>query len=321
MNSCGKKDMKKHFLCPLFVTKGAFAIVCIFSLLSLASASVTSYEEVLTGCFHKENRYSFKVLLTETIEIPSLLFGQESSFPSTRSREEVSKHLENLILFLIRAAGILAGFNPCLLAVIAFLASVTLAQQQGGRKEMLKITLGFSAGILTIHMLIGIIILLTVNIMPEIQEIFTSVTIMLTALLGFWHIFDAYWLKKHARSTFKTPDSLKNFMSGMGNKNLLLLSFLSGGMYFLVKAPCLGAIYLSVLSILTTKTDTMEGIAYAGLYNLGLLLPIVSLGLLLSFGLSPNNVTEFREKRRVGIRLTTGVILTILALMMQLKII
>jgi cytochrome c biogenesis protein CcdA len=92
-------------------------------------------------------------------------------------------------------------------------------------------------------------------------------------------------------------------------------------MYFLVKAPCLGAIYLSVLSILTTKTDTMEGIAYAGLYNLGLLLPIVSLGLLLSFGLSPNNVTEFREKRRVGIRLTTGAILTILALMMQLKII
>jgi len=313
--------MKKQFLCPLFVTKGAFALVCIFSLLSLASASVVSYEEVLTGCFHKENKYSFKFLLTETIKIPPLLFGQEISFPSTGSREEVSKHLEKLSPFLIIAAGILAGFNPCLLAVIAFLASVTLAQQQGGRKEMLKITLGFSTGILTIHMLIGINILLAVNIMPEIQEIFTLVTIMLTALLGFWHIFDAYWLKKHSRSTFKTPDSLKNFMSGMSNKNLLLLSFLSGGMYFIVKAPCLGAIYLSVLSILATKTDTMEGIAYAGLYNLGLLLPIVSLGLLLSFGLSPNKVTEFREKRRVGIRLTTGVILIILALMMQLKII
>ena len=170
-------------------------------------------------------------------------------------------------------------------------------------------------------MLIGINILLAVNIMPEIQEIFTLVTIILTALLGFWHIFDAYWLKKHSRSTFKTPDSLKNFMSGMSNKNLLLLSFLSGGMYFIVKAPCLGAIYLSVLSILATKTDTMEGIAYSGLYNLGLLLPIVSLGLLLSFGLSPNKVTEFREKKRVGIRLTTGVILIILAMMMQLKII
>ncbi len=92
--------MKKQFLCPLFVTKGAFAIVCIFSLLSLASASVASYEEVLTGCFHKENKYSFKVLLTEAIEIPSLLFGQEGSFPSTGNREEVSKHLEKLSLFL-----------------------------------------------------------------------------------------------------------------------------------------------------------------------------------------------------------------------------
>jgi len=313
--------MKKHFLCPLFATKGAFAIVCILSLLSLASASVASSEEVLTGCFHKENKYSFKVLLTETIEIPSLLFGQEGSFPSTGSREEVSKHLEKLSLFLIIAAGILAGFNPCLLAVIAFLASVTLAQQQGGRKEMLKITLGFSTGILTIHMLIGITILLTVNIMPEIQEIFTSVTIMLTALLGFWHIFDAYWLKKHARSTFKTPDSLKNFMSGMGNKNLLLLSFLSGGMYFLVKAPCVGAVYLSILSILVTKMNVMTGIVYMGLYILGLLLPIVTLGLLLSFGLSPKDVAEFRERWRVEIRLITGVILFLLAPLMQLRII
>ncbi len=313
--------MKKQFLCSLFVTKGAFTLICIFSLLSLASASVASYEDSLTGCFHKENKYSFQALLTEAIEIPSLLFGQEISFPSTENRDEVNRHLEKLSPFLLIAAGILAGFNPCLLAVIAFLASVTLAQQQGGRKEMLKITLGFSTGILTIHMFIGLSVLSAVNMMPEIQESFTSVTIMLTALLGFWHIFDAYWLKRHSRSTFKTPDFLKNFMSGMGKKKLLLLSFLSGGIYFIVKAPCLGAIYLSVLSILASKTDTMEGIAYAGLYNLGLLLPIVSLGLLLSFGLSPNKVTEFREKRRVGIRLTTGVILITLALMMQLRII
>src|ERR1035437_37400 len=312
--------MKKRFLCPQFVIKGALALVCVFSLLSFASVSVASYEEVLPGYFHNENK-SFKVILTENIEISSLLFGQKISFPSTESREEVSKHLGKLSPLLLIAAGILAGFNPCLLAVIAFLASVTLAQQQGGRKEMLKMTLGFSTGIFTIHMLIGINILLLINIMPEIQEIFTSVTILLTAFLGLWHIFDAYWLKKHSRSTFKTPDSQKNFMSGMSNKNLLLLSFLSGGMYFLVKAPCLGAIYLSVLSILATKTTTMEGITYAGLYNLGLLLPITSLGLLLSFGLSPNKVTEFREKRRVVIRLATGVILIIIALMMQLKII
>ena len=85
--------------------------------------------------------------------------------------------------FFFLAAGILAGFNPCLLAVMAFLASVILAQQ-GGRKEMLKITLGFSTGIFTIHMFAGISILSTVNFLPEIRGSFTIVTILLTAFLG-----------------------------------------------------------------------------------------------------------------------------------------
>ncbi|HII81329.1 MAG TPA: cytochrome c biogenesis protein CcdA [Methanosarcina sp.] len=232
---------------------------------------------------------------------------------------DTNKHFEKMGPFLILTAGILAGFNPCLLAIMAFLASVTLAQQ-GGKKEMLKITLGFSTGIFAMHMFAGISILSAVNFLPEVRSYFLEIAIMTTALLGVWHIFDAYWLRTHAKSTFKTPESLKDFMSRMGEKNLLLLSFLAGGMFSLVKAPCVGAVYLSILSLLAIKTDITRGIEYIGIYNIGLLLPIVCLGLLLSFGLSPKKVTEFRERKRVGIRLTTGLILITLALLMQLRI-
>ena len=103
------------------------------------------------------------------------------------------------------------------------------------------------------------------------------------------------------------------------DKNLLTLSFLSGTCS-LVK-PCVGAIFLSLLSILATKTDIIRGILYMGLYNIGLLLPVIALGLLLASGLSPNKVTEFREKWRVEIRLTTGIILISVALLMQFEII
>lgn len=267
---------------PLLARKGFFILTLVLLLLSPASASVVS----------PENRFTV----------------------------EANTHIVIMSPLFFLAAGILAGFNPCLLAVMAFLATVILAQQ-GGRKEMLKITLGFSTGILTIHVLAGIGILSTVNFLPEIRGDFTEITILLTALLGFWHLFDAYWLKKHARSTFKTPDSLKSFMSGMTKQNLLLLSFLSGGLYFLVKAPCVGAVYLSILSILVTKTNMMTGTVYMGLYILGLLLPIVTLGLLLSSGLSPKDVAEFRERWRVEVRLITGIILFSLALLMQLGII
>jgi len=311
--------MKKKNVRKLFVNKGIFALALIFLLLSPAFGSAAVSESRLTGRFYVEYGSPAGVFLTRT-KISPLFFAQDLSFPLIGNREGKNKHFEKISPFLLLAAGVLAGFNPCLLAVMAFLASVTLAQH-GKRKEMLKITLGFSAGIFTMYMLAGMSILSFVNFLPEIQGNFIEISILLIALLGFWHIFDAYWLKKRAKSTFRTPEPLKNFMGRMDKNNLLLLSFLSGSMFSLVKAPCVGAIYLSLLSILATKTDIVRGTIYMGLYNLGLLLPVIALGLLLAFGLSPNKVTEFRERWRVEIRLTTGFILISVALLMQLGII
>jgi cytochrome c-type biogenesis protein len=305
---------------PLFVHKGIFALACIFLLLSPASAALASVsEDRLRGCYYGGYRNPIGVFLTET-HICSLLVTQDLSVPNLGNRDVKNQPLEKISPFLLLAAGILAGFNPCLLAVMAFLASVTLAQR-GRRNEMLKITLGFSAGIVTMYMLAGISILSIVNLFPEIQGTFIKISILLIALLGFWHIFDAYWLKKHAKTTFRTPEPLKRFMGRMNKNNLLLLSFLSGSMFSLVKSPCVGAIYLSLLSILATKTDIATGTIYIGIYHVGLLLPVIALGLLLAFGLSPNKVTEFRERWRVEIRLTTGLILISVALLMQFKII
>jgi cytochrome c biogenesis protein CcdA len=310
--------MKKRSLFQPPVTKGALILISIFLLLSPASGSVVSYSNRPDGDYYGSGN-TIRVFLLNTLETPALLFTPESSYPLTGSRENRNKHIEKMSPFLILTAGFLAGFNPCLLAVMAFLASVTLAQK-GGKKEMLKITLGFSTGIFTMYMFAGLSILSTVNFLPGIRSYFSEIAILVTALLGFWHIYDAYWLRKHAKSTFRTPQSLKDFMSRMGEKNLLLLSFLAGGMFSLVKAPCVGAVYLSILSLLAMKTDIARGIEYMGIYNLGLLLPVVCLGLLLAFGLSPKKVTEFRERKRVGIRLTTGLILITLALLMQLRV-
>lgn len=312
--------MKKQLTRPLFVNKGIFALACIFLLLSPASvASATISGGRMTGFFYETYISTSRFFLTET-QMPSQLLAENLSLSLTGTLDEKSKNLEKISPFFLLAAGILAGFNPCLLAVMAFLASVTLVQH-GRRKDMLKITLGFSTGIFTMYMLAGMSILSIVNLLPEIQESFIKASILIIALLGFWHIFDAYWLKKHAKTTFRTPKPLQNFMGKMDQNNLLLLSFLSGSMFSLVKAPCVGAIFLSLLSILATRTDIVRGTIYIGIYHIGLLLPVIALGLLLAFGLSPNKVTEFRERWRVEIRLTTGIILISIAWLTQLGVI
>lgn len=311
---------KHHFPRRRLIVKVAFVLVFIFLLLSPASYSINKAENRFSCSFYGGIKTPMEYFLKEKVENSFLFLGQELSLPYTGSKEGRNKHFERISPFLLLIAGILAGFNPCLLAVMAFLASVTLVEQ-GRRKDMLKITCGFSAGIFTMYMLTGVSILSMVSFLPQIQEGFIEAATLIIALLGFWHIYDAYWLKKHSRSTFRTPQALKNFMSKMGNKNVLLLSFLSGGMFSLVKAPCVGAIFLSLLSILVTKTDVARGTTYMGIYNIGLLVPVIGLGLLLASGLSPSRVTEFRERWRVEIRLTTGFILMFVALLMQLEII
>jgi len=112
---------------PLFASNGFFIVIIVLLLLSPASALAASSENKVTG--------------------------------------EANRQIHILNPFFFLAAGVLAGFNPCLLAVMAFLATVILAQR-GGRKEMLRITFGFSAGILTIHIFAGIGILSIVNYLP-----------------------------------------------------------------------------------------------------------------------------------------------------------
>lgn len=221
---------------------------------------------------------------------------------------------------IILVAGLLAGFNPCLLAVMAFLASVTLSSG-GNKKEMLKISAGFSAGIFVTYMLAGLSILGTLRFLPESQGSLTSFLVGITFFLGLWHIYDAYLLKIRLKSSFKTPSVLKKFMSEMNGKNLLSLSFVAGAIFSLVKAPCVGAVYISILNLLVTKTSVFEGAGYLALYNFGLVLPVVLLGALLAFGLDPETVTKFRKKKRAEIRLVTGLTLIALALLLHLKLI
>ncbi len=221
---------------------------------------------------------------------------------------------------VVLIAGFLAGFNPCLLAVMAFLASVTISSN-GGKKEMLVVVGSFCAGIFTTYMIAGVSFLKAVSVLPESRGAITLFMTVLIGILGIWHVYDAYYLRKHSKSTFKTPGSVVSFMNNIHGKNALAFSFLAGGLFSLVKAPCVGAVYLSILDMLISRTSLLEGAIYLVIYNFGVVFPVLGLGIFLAFGLSPETVMEFKEKRRSAIRFITGVVLILLALLLYFNVI
>ena len=144
--------------------------------------------------------------------------------------------------------------------------------------------------------------------------------VVLIGLLGIWHFYDAYLLYHHDRSSFKTPKSFLRLLNSLEEgKNVLVISIIAGGIFSLVKAPCVGAVYFAILDLLISEGKLAEGSMYLGIYNLGVVLPVLILGALLAFGLSPERVNDFKEKKRVEIRLVTGIVLIALALLIYLE--
>ncbi len=234
--------------------------------------------------------------------------------------EDSGNILPELSLPVVLVAGLLAGFNPCLLAVMAFLASLTLSSK-GNRTELLKIVGGFCAGIFVMFMLVGMGLLGVIKQQPEIKDTITLLLVVLIGLLGLWHFYDAYHLKVHDRSSFKTSGSFLQLVEGIEHKNTIMVSFLAGAMFSIIKAPCVGAVYFAILDMLITQGKIADGAIYLGFYNLGVILPVLILGIMLAFGLSPERVNDLRENRRVEIRLVTGAVLLLLSVLIYFNII
>lgn len=283
--------------------------------ISVVPAVVVDKRVVITYNDYQGNTTLLKNLLTTAIVTAS--DNKNDTFNISETKTDEAMKLSPYFVFL---AGLLAGFNPCILAVMAFLATLILSSS-GKRKEILKMIAGFCIGIFITYMIVGLSILGTVYMLPSLKTAITTSMIVIIFILGFWHIYDAYHLWKHSKSTFHTPKAMIGLLEKTSKSNILLLSFVSGGLFSLVKAPCVGAIYFSILDMLVGRTDLALGAFYLAIYNLGVIFPIIILGILLGYGMKPETITKLKENKRVEIRLFTGMILLLLALLLHLHII
>lgn len=297
------------------------------------NANLTSYE--LTASYKLASTYNVSIVPAVVIDKHIIIDyydykGNETLFkqymqdaivndtaPNSQKPQVEEIQLSSFIVFI---TGVLSGFNPCILAVIAFLASMILTSN-GKRKDIAKMILGFCIGIFITYMLAGISILKAIQILPSFKDTLSSIFVIIIFVLGVWHVYDAYRLKKYSNSTFYTPDFMVNLLKKITKSNIMFFSIISGAIFSLIKAPCVGALYFSILEMLISKTDLSKGIFYLGLYNLGIIFPIIVLGLLLLYGLKPDTIIKIQEQNRALMRLITGVLLILLAVLIHLHII
>lgn len=226
----------------------------------------------------------------------------------TKTKVEASGRLPALGPWAVFVAGLLAGFNPCLLGILVFLAASVISSS-GRRRDLLLMVASFSLGIFAVYFLFGLGLQQLVQ--PEHLEGLNFVLTALLLILGLIHIEDARRLSCGKGSLFRTDWAMRYVEAGI-SRGRLGSYFLIGALFSLVKAPCVGAIYLAILDLISGQRYA-QGAIYLLLYNLGIILPIMLLGVLMALGMSPGQVEGFRKDYRAHIRLGTGLALLAMA--------
>jgi cytochrome c-type biogenesis protein len=216
------------------------------------------------------------------------------------------------------AAGLLAGFNPCLLAMLAFLASSILAST-GRRRDILIMVAFFSLGIFVVYIIFGLG-LFSIFQDKSNAAMFRLVLAALLLVLGLMQLEDARRLQRGGTSLFRT-DWTKKYVHGVVASRSLSYYFLLGALFSLVRAPCVGGIYIAIIGIISSQGLASSGIIYLMIFNLGIALPVLLLGGIIALGMSPEQVDHFRNQHRVAIRLITGFTLLALAVLIYWQMI
>jgi cytochrome c biogenesis protein CcdA/thiol-disulfide isomerase/thioredoxin len=235
---------------------------------------------------------------------------EETGWPSLAAGDGSEEDIDvsSLSMMTVFLAGFLAGFNPCILGILAFLATSVISST-GRRRDLVLMVIFFSLGIFAMYYLFGVGMLRTFHAEAVASRFRVGLTVLLL-FLGLVHVEDARRLAAGGRSLFKASWSQK-YVEGALTRGKFSSYFLLGALFSLVKAPCVGAVYIAILGLISEEGYS-SGAVYLLFYNLGVILPILVLGCVIALGMSPEKVNDFRKDHRAGIRLATG--LTLLAL-------
>ena len=210
--------------------------------------------------------------------------------------------MEEVNIFITFLSGLAVGITPCILLMLSvFGTSVVLTEE---KNKFLIISIGLISGMVLAYILVSIVFLPFIEELIFLNFIFAGILIF----IGLWQIVEC---KKEQSSIFKTPDKVKAVLYNFIQKNSGFYAFLVGIIFVLIKIPCFGGIYLSLLANLHTNPLLY---VFIFVYIIGMLFPIIIILILIRLGLESSKINDFRIKNRTKLRILNGVILVSLAL-------
>lgn len=214
---------------------------------------------------------ALKISPTEAGNFQSPLTGQIQC--ANRTVCQVSGSPLTLPIVALAAAG--DSINPCAIAVLIILISYLLGMAVS-RLRLLSIGLLYIGAVYLAYLLAGLGIMKFIDVIPIEAawiQILAAILLLVFAFLSFSDAYSAAFTER--RSMLAIPGSVKPLISQFLSKATLIGALIAGVIVAFVELPCTGAIYLGILSLLSSSTDFLTGLLYLLFYNLIFVAPLL----------------------------------------------
>jgi cytochrome c biogenesis protein CcdA len=107
---------------------------------------------------------------------------------------------------------------------------------------------------------------------------------------------------------------VRGYVSKYAYKATIASAIIVGALIGIYEFPCSGAIYLAVVSLLSTKANFFTGLAYLLIYNLMFVLPLILIFVLATNKITTEKYINFQEKNGRKLHLILAIFMIVLGL-------
>lgn len=178
--------------------------------------------------------------------------------------------MNNWAMFL---AGLTDSYNPCSIGVLLISLTILLGLKQ--RKLIILFGLSYLSAIFVTYFLIGLGFLKAFHLFG-VHGFFGYAAGIILIIVGLVHLFPQFvnkipllnWINR-CHIPINTTEQLE--------KGVLLAGLTMGFLIGLCTVPCAGGIYLGAIGLLATKTSYWQGVWRIFIFNLGFILPLLTI--------------------------------------------
>jgi cytochrome c biogenesis protein CcdA len=221
----------------------------------------------------------------------------------------------NIVLTLpvIISAALVDSINPCAFAVLIFL--LVYLSALAAKKRILKVGLTYIIVIFIVYFLSGLG-LFTVIQTTHLTRIIYFAAAIIAIVAGLINVKDFFWYGRGI--SLAIPKSKEPMLQRYIHKATIPAAIVLGILVSMFELPCTGGVYLAILGLLSRKMSLAAGLPYLLLYNVIFVLPLFVILLAISKGLPPERAEQWRLEKRKWMKLTMGLLMIALGVIMLL---